>query len=128
MNRLLSYFFLSLYVFLGVLVLASLTGALGFSLSCFLSLLCSSLLVSFLGLALLQTLGDGTAASVKDYLYRILGVIVGRNHIVDVLGIRVCVHDGKNGDTQAVSLFYSDMLLHYVYDEESRRKTGQVGN
>ena len=93
-----------------------------------LSLLGSSLLVSLLSLALLETLCDGTADGREDHLDAVLGVVVGRDDEVDVARVGVGIDDGEHGDAKALSLLHGDVLLHHVDDEECARKAGHVGD
>ena len=89
-------------------------------------LLCGSLLVSLLYLALLQTLVDSLAASVEDNLYRVLSIIACWDSEVNAVRVSVGINDSKYWNTQTVCLADSDVLLLYVDDEEGRRKTCQV--
>ena len=89
-------------------------------------LLCGSLLVSLLYLALLQALVDSLAASVEDNLYRVLSIIVCWDSEVNAVRVSVGINDSKYWNTQTVCLADSDVLLLYVDDEEGRRKTCQV--
>ena len=77
---------------------------------------------------LLQTLGDGTAASIEDNLDAVLSVVVGWDDIVNVAGIRVGINDTEHGDAQTVGLLHGDVLLHHVDDEQGSRQTGQVSD
>ena len=62
------------------------SGTIRLSLSLYFFLLCRSLF-GLLGLALLQTLVDGTANCVQDSLYAAACVIVGGDYEVDVVGV-----------------------------------------
>ena len=106
--------------------LASLACALRFSVSGSLSLLSGSFLVSLFSLALLQTLSYSVAASCQHYIDRILGVVVCRDNVVDILRVRVCINHCEDRNTQTVGLSYSDVLLHYVNNEECARQTSKV--
>ena len=57
---------------------------------CLLALLGSSLLVSFLCLALLKTLCNSCAACRENSLYRVLCIIIGRYYKVNRLWIAIC--------------------------------------
>ena len=55
-------------------------------------------------------------------------IIVGRDDEVDVVRIRVRIHDTEHGDTQTVGLADGNLLLQYINHEQGARQTGQVGD
>ena len=87
-----------------------------------------SFFVSLLNLALLKTLLDSVANGAYDNLDRLLSVVVGRDNVVDRIGIGVGINDAEYGNTQTVSLSNSDVLLHNVNNEQSARQTSEVGD
>ena len=117
----------SFFLSLSGSLLARLAGA-GASLSSFLFLSLGSFLVGLLSLALLQTFGDGSAASVQNHLDRVLGIVVGGDDKVDVVGVAVGVNNTEHGNAQTVGLFHSDVLFHHIHHEYGARQTGKVGN
>ena len=63
-------------------------------------LLSSSLVVSLLSLALLESLSDSTANCSKDSIYRILSIVVSWDNVINILRIRVGIYDTEHWEYQ----------------------------
>ena len=63
-----------------------------------------------------------------DDFYGSRRVVVSRDDVVDIRGIAIGVHNSEDGDTEALSFSYCDVLLHYVYDEESVRQLVHISD
>ena len=91
-------------------------------------LLCSSLRVGLLYLALLKTLCNSSAASLQNHLDALACIVVGRDYEIHIVGVRVGINNSEHGDTQTVSLAHCDVLLHHVNHEEGSGQTVEVGD
>src|SRR5574344_829377 len=109
-------------------ILASLASTLWLCAFFCISLSLSSFLVSLISLTLFQAFCNSCAASIQNYFYAILCIIICRNNEVDILRIRVGINNTENRNTKAVSLFHCNCFLHYIYDKEGAWQTGQVSD
>ena len=71
------------------------------------------------GVFTLTALDNGVCHGSSDQTDGADGVIVAGDHVVDLIGIAVGVHDGDDGDVQLAGLSNGIALLAGVDDEQS---------
>ena len=69
---------------------------------------------------------DRISETFRKQLNSTNGIVIGRNHIVDHVGIAVGVHQGHNRDIEALGLRNRNVLALGVHNEQRRWKSSHL--